>query len=168
VSPRPNLVALPGYADRPEPDVLFCAHCGSHAPDGATPLTRVCGDCGLGLLVGAAPSLAPQPGEAFLLVDGQLAIREMSREAQPLLGVTESEALNLRVTDALMPADCEVDGVESLVNLLVHAARGEAEEGAARIVVRPAREFGIRLWARVGPCGPPRGALVVLREDAPR
>ena len=79
MSGRPNLVALPGYADRPEPDVLFCAHCGSHAPDGATPLTRVCGDCGLGLLVGAAPSLAPQPGEAFLLVDGQLAIREMSR-----------------------------------------------------------------------------------------
>ena len=61
MSVRPNLVALPGYADRPEPDVLFCAHCGSHAPDGATPLTRVCGDCGLGLLVGAAPSLAPQP-----------------------------------------------------------------------------------------------------------
>jgi len=160
---RPHLVALPGYADRPAPDVLFCGHCGSHAvDDGATPVSRVCGKCGLGLLIGAAPSLAPGEGDAFLLVDGQLLVCGVSRGAEALLGVTETEAVDQRITDVLMPADCEIGGAESLVHLIAHAARGEGE--GERVVVRPAREFGIRFWANVGPCGPPKGALVVLRD----
>jgi hypothetical protein len=165
VSARPHLVALPGYVDRPEPDVLFCGHCGSHAADdGTTPLSRVCGRCGLGLLIGAAPALAPAPGDPFLLVDGQLTVCGVSHGAESVLGVQEAKAVNRRVTDVLMPADCEVDGAEVLVHLLMEAARGEGE--GRRIVVRPSAEFGIRFWARIGSCGPPRAALVVLSDTA--
>jgi hypothetical protein len=31
-------------------------------------------------------------------------------------------------------------------------------------VLRPAKEFGIRFWARISPCGPPKAALVVLAD----
>ena len=61
-----------------------------------------------------------------------------------------------------MPADIEVAGPESLVNRVIHAARGEGE--VHHVVLRPAREFGIRFWARIGPCGPPRAALIVLAD----
>ena len=49
------------------------------------------------------------------------------------------------------------------MHLLMEAARGEGE--GRRIVVRPSAEFGIRFWARIGPCGPPRAALVVLSDS---
>jgi hypothetical protein len=52
------------------------------------------------------------------------------------------------------------------VNLLIHAARGEGE--VHEVVLRPSAEFGIRHWARIGPCGPPRGALLVLGDGSIR
>jgi hypothetical protein len=30
------------------------------------------------------------------------------------------------------------------------------------VVLRPARDFGIRFVAKIAPCGPPRAALLVL------
>ena len=61
-----------------------------------------------------------------------------------------------------MPADIEIGGPESLVNRIMHAARGPGE--THHVVLRPAKEFGIRFWARIAPCGPPRAALVVLAD----
>jgi hypothetical protein len=40
------------------------------------------------------------------------------------------------------------------------AARGEDEP--RRVMVRPANVFGVRMPLRVGACGPPRAALLVL------
>src|SRR3954471_4080686 len=92
MSRRPQLVALPGYADRPA-DVQFCGHCGHAAvADIAAPATRVCGRCELGLLIGAPPDLAPAPSDAFLLVDSALAVCGMSALAEELLGVIETDA----------------------------------------------------------------------------
>jgi hypothetical protein len=162
MSARPHLVALPGYAGV-ELDVHFCSHCGARAgEDGTTPLSRVCNRCGLGLLITAAPTVAPDRGQPFLLVDGALTTCGLSREAEKLLGLEESEALNHRITDVLLPADCEAAGAESLIHLLMGAARGDMP--SADVVVRPTREFGIRYWARIGSCGPPNGALIVLRD----
>lgn len=159
---RPNLVAIPGYAGL-ELDIHFCSHCGAHAgEDGTTPVSRVCARCGLGLLVASAPSVAPERGEPFLLVDGSLTTCGLSSAAEQLLGVTEAEVVHRRVTDLLLPADCEASGADHLVHLLLGAARGEAPTDD--IVVRPAREFGIRYWARIGSCGPPKAAVVVLRD----
>ena len=74
MSQRPQLVALPGYADR-EPEVHFCGHCGRAAViDIAAPASRVCGRCELGLLIGAPPELAPAPDDPFLLVDSTLSV----------------------------------------------------------------------------------------------
>jgi hypothetical protein len=163
---RPQLVALPGYADRQQ-DVLFCGHCGrAAAVDIAEPASRVCGRCELGLLIGAPPQLAPAPSDPFLLVDSTLSVCGMSALAEELLGVSETEAVNRHVNELLVPADAEVAGPGDLVNLLIHAARGDGE--VHEVVLRPTDEYGIRHWARIGPCGPPRAALLVLGDGTIR
>lgn len=159
---RPRLVALPGHGDR-RPDVQFCGHCGRPPAEAdIQPVSRVCTRCGLGLMVSAPPEAAPSPRDPFLLVDGQLSICGVSRLAEELLLVDETEAVNSHIGDLLVPADAEIGGPESLVNLIVHAARGAGE--THHVVLRPAKEFGIRFWARIAPCGPPRAALVVLAD----
>jgi hypothetical protein len=159
---RPQLVAIPGYADRKE-DVHFCGHC-AHAAvvEISDPVSRVCGRCGLGLLIGAPPELAPHPEDPFLLVDSTLSVCGMSALAEELLGVSETAAVNHHITEFLVPADAEASGPGDLVNRVIHAARGAGE--VHEVVLRPTAEFGIRYWGRIGPCGPPRAALIVLGD----
>jgi hypothetical protein len=88
----------------------------------------------------------------------------MSALAEELLGVVETEAVNRHINELLVPADAEASGPGDLVNLLVHAARGDGE--VHDVVLRPTDEYGIRYWARIGPCGPPRAALMVLGDGS--
>jgi hypothetical protein len=163
---RPQLVALPGYADR-QSDAHFCGHCGEAAViDIAQPTSRVCGRCEMGLLIGAPQDLAPAPSDPFLLVDSTLAVCGLSVLAEDLLGVSETDAVNHHITEFLVPADAEVSGPGDLVNLLIRAARGDGT--MHEVVLRPSAEFGIRYWARIGPCGPPRAALLVLGDGSAR
>ena len=160
---RPRLVALPGHGDHSRPNVHFCGHCGRPPLQAdIQPASRVCTRCGLGLLVSAAPDAAPTPQDPFLLVDGQLSICAVSRLAEQLLLTSETDVVNSHIGDLLVPADIEIGGPESLVNRIMHAARGPGE--THHVVLRPAKEFGIRFWARIAPCGPPRAALVVLAD----
>ena len=160
---RPRLVALPGYADRPRPDVHFCGHCGrSPLEADIQPASRVCTRCGLGLIVAAPPDGAPTSADPFLLVDGQLAVCGVSRLAEELLMTKETDVVNAHIGDLLVPADVEVAGSDALINQIIHAARGSGE--THHVVLRPAREFGIRFWARISPCGPPKAALIVLAD----
>ncbi len=166
VSERPQLVAIPGYADR-QADVHFCGHCATAAlVEVADPASRVCGRCGLGLLIGAQPELAPGAGDPFVLVDSTLSVCGVSAQAEQLLDVSETRAVNRHLTEFLVPADAEASGPGDLVNLVVRAARGVGE--MHEVVLRPTAEFGIRHWARIGPCGPPRAALIVLGDGIAR
>jgi hypothetical protein len=159
---RPQLVALPGRGER-QPEVLFCRHCGA-IPDRPAPelATRLCDRCSLGMLVAAPADAVPAPDAPFLVVDSTLSVCSVSRMAEPVLGIGASEAVDRNVTDLLVPADCEGSGPESLVNLIVHAARGEGDVHS--VVLRPTSEFGIRFWAKIGPCGPPRAAILTLSD----
>src|SRR6476620_8114635 len=147
MSGRPQLVALPGFADRRD-DAQFCGHCGRAAAiDIAAPASRVCGRCEMGLLIGAPHELAPAPSDPFVLVDSTLSVCGMSALAEELLGVVETEAVNRHNNELLVPA-----------------ARGDGE--VHDVVLRPTDEYGIRYWARIGPCGPPRAALMVLGDGS--
>lgn len=155
---RPTLQVLPGLGDG-EPYVSFCGHCAKR-PSPEEVATRVCTSCHLGLIISAPENLAPDPSEPFLIVDGKLQICAVSRKAEKVLGIAETDIVNQQLTDVLLPADAEATRIESLVSIVVHAARGDGT--VHDLVVRPAGEWGIRWFTRVGPCGAPSAALIVL------
>jgi hypothetical protein len=147
------------------PSVTFCSHCGDRPPVSAasanTPGSRVCSSCSLGLLIESAEDVAPQAGDAFLVLDRALSVCAVSRGAERLLATCEPDVVNRHISDLLMPADAEDGGSESLAVAVAWAARGDG--GTRTTTVRPASTFGIRLTARIASCGPPRAALVVLQ-----
>jgi PAS domain S-box-containing protein len=116
----------------------------------------------MGLVLQSPASTAPDATDPFLVVDGSLTICAVSRQAERLLGITETEAVNHHLSDLIVPGDSETPTAGNLVALLASAARGEAP--VSNVVVRPANTFGVRYWARVGPCGPPTAALIVLAD----
>jgi hypothetical protein len=142
--------------------VWFCGHCGSQPTidDSSAPSDRVCGDCGLGLLLQSGADAAPAPGGAFLVLDATLSVCAMSEAAERLLATSETEAVNRHITELVVPADAEAQGPENLAVAVTWAARGD--EATRNVVVRPATTFGVRLRARIASCGPPRAALLVF------
>ncbi len=155
------------------PSVPFCSHCGTRPFVSKTsgkprradtaarvPGSRVCGSCGLGLILEAAEDIAPHAGDAFLVLDRALSVCAVSRGAEQLLATCEPDAVNRHVTNLLMPADAEEGGGDGLSVAVAWAARGDG--GTRTTIVRPANTFGIRLTARIASCGPPRAALLVL------
>jgi hypothetical protein len=162
-SSRPALrLVTPPEHETPAPVVSFCSHCGarpSQLPE-ATSNSRVCGACGLGLMLESRADVAPNVGEAFLVLDRSLAVCGLSEAAERLLAASEPDVVNRHVSDLLMPADAEGKNGTSLSTAVAWAAQGDG--GTRTTVVRPANTFGIRLTARITSCGPPRAALVVL------
>lgn len=140
--------------------VAFCGHCGVPPAQDAAQRSRVCGHCGLGLVLQAPADVAPRHDQPFLVIDSTLSVCAVSAQAEELLGVVETEAVNKHVADFLVPADANAPSAENLLALLVGAASGSGEPRCA--VVRPREEFGVRFRARIGPCGPPHAALLVL------
>jgi hypothetical protein len=155
---RPALRLVPAPA-APAPVVAFCGHCGEAPPTPMAARSRVCALCGLGVVIEAAEDLAPAPGGSFLIVDDHLELCALSRAAERLLGVVEPAAVHRHISDFLEPADAEAGPGDALL----HAIAGATVHAPTQaVVVRPAGEYGVRYAARVGSCGPPAGALIVL------
>jgi hypothetical protein len=143
--------------------VSFCGHCG--IPPAASVKaagSRVCGHCGLGLVLQAPADVAPKADEPFLVIDSTLSVCAVSARAEELLGTDETQAVNQHVADFLVPADANAPSADNLLVLLVDAASGSGEPRTA--IVRLRQEFGVRFRARIGPCGPPHAALLVLTD----
>lgn len=143
--------------------VSFCGHCGlppAASVDGAR--SRVCGRCGLGLVLRAAADVAPRADDPFLVIDSTLSVCAVSARAEELLGTDETQAVHRHVSDFLVPADANASSVDNLLVALVDAACGSGQPRTA--IVRPRQEFGVRFRARIGPCGPPLAALLVLTD----
>jgi hypothetical protein len=157
---RAFLRLVPTTTEEARPSQWFCGNCGTVAAETPAPVARVCDDCELGLLVEARADLLPQSGEPFLIVDGSLAVCALSAEAQQFLAVDEQDAVNRPVTELLTPADAEAATAETFASTIMWAAGGDEE--LHRLTVRPANVFGVRMPMRVGLCGPPRAALLVL------
>ncbi|HEX6618564.1 MAG TPA: hypothetical protein VF024_02835 [Solirubrobacteraceae bacterium] len=156
---RPQLRLVPTPVD-PAPQVQFCGHCGEVPPTPMAARSRVCALCGLGVLIQAGQDLAPAPGGSFLLVDRQLKLCGLSRGAEDLLGVVEPAAVHRHICEFLEPADAEAGSDDALVHAIGATAGGALP--IQSLVLRPAGEYGVRFAARVGACGPPAGALIVL------
>jgi PAS domain-containing protein len=146
----------------------FCGHCAAPAPSdqAPAPTARVCPSCGLGLLLETRHDVVPSERDAFLVIDTALLVQAMSRRAQSLLAVSEEEAINRPVAELLVPADAEAQGTTRFAGAIASAAGGSDDTISA--FVRPWNTFGVRMRARVAPCGPPRAALVVLEDPGVR
>jgi hypothetical protein len=97
-----------------------------------------------------------------VVLDDSLSVCAVSEAAEELLAMSETEAVNRHVTELLVPADAETQGPANLAVAVTWAARGD--ESMHNVVVRPANAFGIRMQARIAPCGPPRAALLVFER----
>ena len=156
---RAALTLVPNNTPEVAPAVSFCSHCAAR-PEVTEPGSRVCFSCGLGLLLQAPADVAPKPGDPFLVLDGALSVCAVSDEAERLLAISETHAVNHHVTELLVPADSEGQASSNLAVAVTWAARGDGQ--TRRVVVRPANTFGIRLSARITSCGPPTAALIVF------
>jgi PAS domain-containing protein len=145
----------------------FCGNCAAPAPGGAAPApnARVCQACGLGVLLETRSDVKPSPWEAFLVVDATLSVQAVSRRAEQMLAVSEEAAVHRPIGELLVPADAEDRDIREFARAIVEAAVGLDEPTNA--YVRPWNTFGVRLHARIGSCGPPRAALIVLSAPRP-
>ncbi len=162
-SPRRALLSVvPEAAPQPSVSALFCSHCGSRpaVSDMAEASSRVCENCGLGLLLESSAAVAPERGGAFIVLDSSLSVCAVSAGAEELLATRETDAVNRHITELIVPADSEAQGPSNLAVAVTWAARGD---GAIHSVkVRPTNTFGVRMTARIASCGPPRAALVAF------
>ena len=125
----------------------------------------MCESCGLGLLLEAREDTIPRAADAFLVVDSALRVQALSAEAEVLLGVDEKLAVNSPILELIVPADAEAATPAGFAAAIAEAASGVDEP--VRVFLRPGNTFGVRLRARIAPCGPPRAALVVLEAASP-
>ena len=153
-----RLVPSPAPTDA---QISFCSHCAAR-PGGADRQTRVCEECGLGVLLEASAGIAPLAGGAFLVADQTMSICAVSRGAEELLEISEVQAVHRHLTALLTPADIDVDDRGSLAFAISCAVSGDPVD--KRFTLRPVNLFGVRLRARIGSCGPSPGALVVLER----
>ena len=165
---RPQLVALPGYGER-QPDVLFCGHCGDVPEQGGTDVaTRVCDRCSLGLLIAAPADAVPAADAPFLLVDSaalrsarcRAMAERCSASARPRRSTATSPSCSV-------PADCEGAGPESLVQPAA-ARRPRRGRGAQASCCAPRASSASASGRKIGPCGPPRAAVVTLSDGSRR
>jgi hypothetical protein len=107
--------------------------------------------------------LAPGDRDAFLVVDAALLVQGVSAKAEQLLSIEEERAINRPIGELLVAPDAE-----GRPGGLGGAIAEAVSNGGAPVskTVRPWNTFGVRMRARIGACGPPRAALVVL-EAAP-
>ena len=164
-SQRPALRLVQGALAAPVEWAWFCGHCAAPSPGGdpPAPAARVCTSCGLGLLLETRADVLPAPRSAFLVVDAGLLVQAMSVRAEQLLAMDEELAVNRPVAELLVPADAEARGPSSFAGAIAEAVGGG--DDPVHAFVRPWNTFGVRMRARISPCGPPRAALLELESS---
>jgi PAS domain-containing protein len=164
---RPSLRLIRGALEEAQGWTCFCGECtAASTEEPLSPLAAVCGPYGMGLLLETRLDAFPSRDDAFLVVDSALTVQTVSQQAATLLGVSEDEIKNRPVAELLSSADAETAQPEDLLHL-VHRASTFSDERHS-VMVRPRNTFGVRMIARIAPCGPPRAALVLLRSRIPR
>jgi hypothetical protein len=140
----------------------FCTHCASlfeGPPPAADPPLRgrVCGECSLGVVLTCAGDMLDGPGEAFLIVTADLRVSAASEAAEHLFHVPEGT-----FGRPLLSLMTSPEGIEELSRRVVTAASGS--RASSKIQIEPAASrlpAGV-LEARIGGCGDPPAALVVV------
>lgn len=142
----------------------FCSRCGEPAmdppADSEPPLLeqRVCGVCGMGILLRCNPDALPGAGTAFLITSHTLEIAAVSEAAEPIFA-PEEKLIGTSLTDLLTSTigDRRLAKTVSRAALRVH----EAVTVPARLIGEKADAIGT-MACRISTCGPPRAALIAV------
>jgi hypothetical protein len=132
--------------DQRQDAARFCTHCGVVTDDAPQ---RVCGSCGLGVVLHCAREAAPRSGAAFLVVTTDLRVSAASVSASELFDTDPNgqPLLDLLRGDGALPRQ------------VARAAMGSSKVSSAWVRTG---EHGRPLRARIVACGNPPAALVVL------
>jgi hypothetical protein len=140
----------------------FCTHCGalfeasSSTPE--RPLRgRVCSKCGLGMVLTCSRELVSRPGGAFLVVTSDLLVSAASEAAEELLDSGQGLFGRPLLSVLTSPA-----GVAELARRVVRAATGDRAVHELPVYPAARRLADVSLTARIGNCGSPPAALVVV------
>jgi hypothetical protein len=128
--------------ERRQDAARFCTHCGVVTDDAPQ---RVCGHCGLGVVLTCTREAAPQPAAAFLVVTSDLRVSAASAATESLFG--DPGAL---IGRSLLEI---VRGDGALPRQVARAAMGSNK--------------GATAWLRTGENGRPRKATIVTCGDPP-
>jgi hypothetical protein len=142
----------------------FCSRCGEPAmdpPAGAEAPAleqRVCGVCGMGILLRCNPDALPGAGAAFLITNHALEIAAVSEAAEAIFA-SEEQLTGTSVMDLLSSTigDRRLAKTVSRAALRVH----DAVTVPARLTGDKADEIGT-MACRISTCGPPRAALIAV------
>jgi hypothetical protein len=154
-----------GRADGEE-NTRFCTHCAAlfEAPadmTGAPTRGRVCGRCGLGVVLTCSSATLSAPGAAFLVVTADLRVSAASQQAEDLFAVPDGTYGRPLMSLLTSPA-----GVGEMARVVVRAANGAFRPTTMTVQAAASKLRTRELEAHIGGCGNPPAALVVI-EVAP-
>ena len=151
----------------------FCTHCATlfdapTAQAGTPNRGRVCTRCGLGVVLPCSAATLTAPGAAFLVVTSDLRVSAASQAAENMFAVPDGIYGRPLMSLLTSPA-----GVGELARVVVRAANGAfapatlpVEAAAGSVAVPATGATATALEARVGGCGNPPAALVVVEVTA--
>lgn len=141
--------------------VQFCSRCGT-IPGGrerrsaSDQAERVCGVCGMGVMLSTTRGALLKSGSAFLVVTDELRVTAVSQPAEALVG-QETSVLGANLLSLLSGER----GDGELATQVARAANGARDVSELPVTVEGA--IGATPFrARIASCGPPRGALVTV------
>jgi hypothetical protein len=137
----------------------FCTHCAFlfDAVTDTPPRGRVCVRCGLGVVLTCSSATLTAPGAAFFVVTADLRVSAASQAAEDLFAIPDGSYGRPLLSLVTSPA-----GVGELARLVVRAANGTMAPTTISIEAAATKVDDATLEARIGGCGNPPAALVVV------
>jgi hypothetical protein len=121
--------------------------------------------CQMGTVLRAPEGSSPRFDDPFVIVDEQLRLQAVSRQAEIVLMVSEPAAVNAPLEDLLISNNGDRDHIQ-LAGLVQDAIAGSTDP--AYVEMRTVGDPLIAFVARIAGCAPPKAALVTLIPMAAR
>ena len=152
------------HTSRADLSHAFCSYCG-YPPMGRWRdcAHRVCMRCQMGVVLRAPEGAEPGHDDPFLIVDRELAVQAVSRNAELVLSVDEPASLGVPLEQFLIC--CNGGRARGELARLVEAAFAGVQPSTTLELLSAANRE-LRLQVRVTTCGAPPGALLILNPLA--
>ena len=155
----------PAGEGRPKP-IRFCTRCGHPAedPPGQPELRkRVCGRCGMGMILTCPRDALPGQAAAFLILDYELRVSAVSEAGERFFGKEKT-----LIGTGLLDLVTSPLGDDQLVRKATVAAQRPCDATVMPVrLLNPTSSAGSvgTMAARIATCGPPRAALLTVEPS---